>query len=241
MKWNLKCQGILLSISTDFLRFSLHVESSAHVESYFFNYIPTNSLFFLYFYSFILTFFLSPHFPFFLRFSPLMTHRPHHASLLNPPDSLIQNQQKSPPIYHSSSKINSKSNNSKNPSTHSNLPIKPTKNYPKSNQITKPRSSSTPGWDRRSTQAEISTPHQAKIDTPPRLRSSSTLGWDQHSTLVWDRSFNRGERAGEKGRKEKEKREEREPIVEMREGKKKKKRIKNGTGPDTIFLFSEEL
>ena len=102
-----------------------------------------------------------------------------------------------------------------NPSTHSNLPIKPTKNYPKSNQITKPRSSSTPGRDRRSIQVEIG--------APPRLRSSSTLSWDRHSTPGRDRSFNRGERAGEKGRKEKEKREEREPIVEMREGKKKKK------------------
>jgi hypothetical protein len=79
---------------------------------------------------------------------------------------------------------------------------------------------------RRSTQAEIG--------ASPRPRLSSTPGQD--------RSFNRGERR--EGWRKWEKREgkkgrEREPIVEMREGKKKKKRLKNGARYN--FLFNEEL
>ena len=136
-----------------------------------------------------------------------MTHKPHRL----PPQStkstpLIQNQQKSPPIYHSSSKINSKSNNSKthlpNPSTHSNLPIKPTKNHLKSNQIMKPRSSST--------QAEIGAPHQAEIGAPPQAE----IGTPHQAEI------GASTKAREKGRKENEKKKERESIVEMRKKKK---------------------
>ena len=49
--WTLRASSAVLFI------LSLHIESSPHVESNFFNSTPTNSLFYLYFYYFILTFF----------------------------------------------------------------------------------------------------------------------------------------------------------------------------------------
>ncbi len=53
LNYLLRASPALLSI------LSSHVESSPHVESHFFNFTPTNSLFYLYFYYFILTFFFS--------------------------------------------------------------------------------------------------------------------------------------------------------------------------------------
>ena len=187
---------ILRASSTDSLLFSLHV------ESHFFNYTSTNFLFFLYFYSFILTFFfLSPHISFFsflLRFSPPVTHRPHYASLLDPPDPHPLS--KTNKNHHQSTTLLPKSIQKihlPNPSTHSNLPVKPTKNHPKSNQITKLRLSSTPGQDQHSTPTEI---------------GASTE-----------------ERGLEKmGEKRKEKRGEREKVVVKMERRKKNKKIKNG-------------
>ena len=138
LKWNkyyiyIKDSHSLRVSLTDSLYFSSHIESFPHVESHFFNYIPTNFLFYLYFYYFILTFFfLFLYFSFLLCFSPPMTHRPHRLSPQSTRSTpLIQNQQKSPPIYHSSSKINSKSNNSKNPSP---KPINPLQSTSKTNK-----------------------------------------------------------------------------------------------------------
>ena len=71
MESNEKCK----SISSNTLYFILtcgHVESFPHVESNFFNYTPTNSLFYLYFYYFILTFFFSLLISLFFFVSPLL-------------------------------------------------------------------------------------------------------------------------------------------------------------------------
>ena len=61
LNW-LRASPVILSILPSHVKSSLtlssHVKSSPHVESYFFNYILINSLFYLYFYYFILTFFV---------------------------------------------------------------------------------------------------------------------------------------------------------------------------------------
>ena len=82
---NEKCKSI--SSNTLYFIFTCgHVESSPHVESNFFNYTLTNSLFYLYFYYFILTFFfLSPHFSFLLLFSSPHFSRPTITSRLASP------------------------------------------------------------------------------------------------------------------------------------------------------------
>ena len=188
------CQGIykgLRASPTDSLRFYSHVESSPHVESHFFNYIPTNFLFYLYFYYFILTFFF---FSFFISlfFFVSLPQWPtgHTASLLNPLDSHPSS--KTNKNHHQSTTLLPKSTRNPtiqkihlpNPSTHSNLPIKPTKNHLKSNQIMKPRSSST--------QAEIGAPHQAEIGAPPQAE----IGTPHQAEI------GASTKAREKGRKE---------------------------------------
>ena len=155
---------------TDSLRFSSHVESSPHIESHFCNYTSTNSLFFLFFYSFILTFFsLSP----FLFSSLFLPSNDPQATLCLPPQStrstpLIQNQQKSPPIWHFSSKMNSKSNNSENSSP---KPINPLQSTSKTNKKS----------------SKIQPNHETQIKLYPRLRSALHPGRDQHSTPGQDR------------------------------------------------------
>jgi hypothetical protein len=61
-----------------------------------------------------------------------------------------------------------------NPSTHSNLPVKPNKNNPKSNQITKPSKERV----RKVPEIEIGA-HQSRTVPPPRAEIGSRVqsGW----------------------------------------------------------------
>ena len=94
---------------------SSHVESSLHVESYFFNFTPTHSLFYLYFYYFILTFFfLSPHFSFLLCFSTPVTH----STIQNPTTTTTPPSCKKQTQHPKSTKIKIKINHSDDPLHH---------------------------------------------------------------------------------------------------------------------------
>ena len=175
LKWNkyyiyIKDSHPLRVSLTDSLHFS------SHVESHFFNYIPINFLFYLYFYYFILTFFLSLFISLFFFVSLPQWPTGHTASLLNPLDPHPSS--KTNKNHHQSTTLLPKSTRNPtiqkthlpNPSTHSNLPVKPTKNHPKSNQITKPRSSSTQVEIGAPSQAKIGAPHQAEINAPPQAK-----------------------------------------------------------------------
>ena len=90
---------------------------------------------------------------FFLLFSSLFLPSSDRASLLNsldphPSSKTNKNHHQSITLFPKSTQNpTSQKTHLPNPSTHSNLPVKLTKNHPKSNQITKPRSSSTLSQD----------------------------------------------------------------------------------------------
>ena len=147
-----------------------------------------------------------------------MTHKPHCASLLNPPDPHPSS--KTNKNHHQSTTLLPKSTQNPttqkthlpNPSTHSNLPVKPTKNHPKSNQITKPRLSSTIGRDGRSTKAEIELHPRPRSALHPKPRSTlhtrlrSELQQKREGWRKWEkRERKKGKREKEVVKKEKKK------------------------------------